>query len=491
MTMVFQPAATIQEGSAASTHVLIVAAGAYPALLGGEADMLLADKFGMRQLSSPPVSAAALADWFLSGAGGAQMQGFHNPAAPLGSVEMLVAPAQLYTRPDGAEIPVEAATRAAIARAFRAWRRRAASHPENISVFYFCGHGAMGLNDYILPSDFGVVNPDNPWSDAFDIRTTASAMRQAAGGQQYFFIDACRQLSWPTLQPGVQPPALLPLDPDKSFRCFCRLILSSTAEGDMAHSDFGDVSWFTRALIGALSGAVGTPVSGKAQWVVTGETLAATVDSILQSSGREPGAARSVRERQMVHTDNIGRHAFQYLTRRPRHVLPPEPCWAPEGPSRPWSYLPDLAAALPFDQQVQIVEAKEKEAFRKSETLTQATESMLSPQDYFDIVLPVMLRWKGDAATKLNKRVRFRLADMPSKSWTINLCPPEASVTFQAAGHADLTINIASARMQDILDGNFNAKKAIADGEVEIFGDLSTLKRVGFLFSRADQGDRQ
>ena len=149
--------------------------------------------------------------------------------------------------------------------------------------------------------------------------------------------------------------------------------------------------------------------------------------------------------------------------------------------------LPGSATALPFEQQVQIVEAVEERSSQEGAALPQETELSLSIHDYFDVVLPVMLRWKGAAATALDTRVRFRLKDTPDQSWTINLCPPEAGVTFQGKERVNLTIDITSALMQDILDGKFNARKAIADGGVELYGDLSTLKSVGFLFSRGGQ----
>ena len=98
-------------------------------------------------------------------------------------------------------------------------------------------------------------------------------------------------------------------------------------------------------------------------------------------------------------------------------------------------------------------------------------------------MLPVILRWKGEAATALNSRVRFRLKDTPDQSWTINLCPPAASVKFQSTEYANVSVDITSALAQDMLDGKLDAKKAIADGGVELYGDLGTLKSAGLLLS--------
>lgn len=108
----------------------------------------------------------------------------------------------------------------------------------------------------------------------------------------------------------------------------------------------------------------------------------------------------------------------------------------------------------------------------------------LSVKDYFEIVLPTMLRWKGEEATSLNKKVRFRVndKDKPGESWTIHLVPPVATVVAEDESEADILIKITSDCMQAMISGNFNAQKAIANGDIELFGDLSILKSVGVLF---------
>jgi putative sterol carrier protein len=118
-----------------------------------------------------------------------------------------------------------------------------------------------------------------------------------------------------------------------------------------------------------------------------------------------------------------------------------------------------------------------------SSSFQRVTPGFLSAKDYFEVVLPTMLRWKGEEATELRKRVRFRLLDRPEESWTVVLEPPEATVIPRDTGHADLVIKITSDCMQALLAGNFDAKKAIADGNMELYGDLSLLRAVGQLFA--------
>ena len=91
---------------------MVVGVGRYRHLLGGDPEKLLDEPLGLEQLTSPPVSAEALADWLVQRqCDAARGVGFNNPAAPLASVEMLLSPAQTYRRSDGTEVAVEEASR--------------------------------------------------------------------------------------------------------------------------------------------------------------------------------------------------------------------------------------------------------------------------------------------------------------------------------------------------------------------------------------------
>jgi len=130
----------------------------------------------------------------------------------------------------------------------------------------------------------------------------------------------------------------------------------------------------------------------------------------------------------------------------------------------------EIARALKFSEK----------AIDKSEPeRTKITKELrgLSAKDYFDIVLPTMLRWKGEEATSLNKKLRFILSDQPGESWTINLLPPTATVVAKDDSKVDMTIKITTECMQATLAGAFDARKAIANGDIEIFGDLGLLNQ--------------
>ncbi len=318
MTTVYTSPLAASNPKAVGTHVFIVGVGEYPCLLGGDPKQLLENPMSLKQLSSPPVSAGALASWFLGRQGPAPAAvGFHNPNAPLATVEMVLSPSQAYTRPDGNEVLVEAATHANIIQGFVRWTDRAAHHDQNIAVFYFCGHGVIGANDYLLPSDFGAVNPRMPWGEAIDITDTARAMRRLAGGSLYFFIDACRQPARDALRPGASVPALESVDFNKPVRSFARLILWATGEGQAAFGVASKASRFCAALTEALSSYEAEEAPGGTGWMVTGEVLARSVRRILDAANEE----LEPEKRQYVEQQLIGSQPFHFDTTTPRRIV--------------------------------------------------------------------------------------------------------------------------------------------------------------------------
>ena len=106
----------------------------------------------------------------------------------------------------------------------------------------------------------------------------------------------------------------------------------------------------------------------------------------------------------------------------------------------------------------------------------------LSVLDYFEVVLPTILRWKGPAASALGINVLFVVNGKGGGTWTIRLRPPTAGVVEGSEWKSDLTIKITVEEMGNILIGKFDAPRAIGDGNVELSGDLRCLRRIAFLF---------
>jgi putative sterol carrier protein len=111
----------------------------------------------------------------------------------------------------------------------------------------------------------------------------------------------------------------------------------------------------------------------------------------------------------------------------------------------------------------------------------------LSIRDYFEVILPTMLKWKSSLAVELaaeeGGKFQFNvLGEEESGTWTIDLEGPSPQVIKGPTDSPDLTMSISERAMYEILAGSFNTKEAIANGEVEISGDRKLLKNLSVLF---------
>jgi hypothetical protein len=296
MTILYEAAPAPGPG----THVLAIGVGRYRHLIDGDAK-LAAKPLGLGQLASPPVSAKRLVDWCLAPLVAPGTPGFVNAAAPLASVEALIsAKAPVDVQTPGGVVQPDPATRDNIQAAFEGWLARLASHPGNIGVFYFCGHGVMVSDHYLLAEDFG-RSAAQPWAQAFDVSNTLRAVEREVHGALYFFIDACRVISREVaLTLGANPLALKAVDLGKPVIRSSASLIEATGAGKQAFSAAGgQVSRFTDALITALSGYCGVKGAGAATWDVDGEVLANAVRRLLEKANRPPpgktkGPARQI-----------------------------------------------------------------------------------------------------------------------------------------------------------------------------------------------------
>lgn len=130
-------------------HALVIGVGSYPYLPGGPlADPREAFTFdGMRQLTSPPRSALAFARLLVDG-------GTARWNVPAGSVDLLISSPDGDVPPGLPEPAPREPTIDRIREAFAAWLARCATHPENVAVLYFCGHGLQAESQLLLAGDF-------------------------------------------------------------------------------------------------------------------------------------------------------------------------------------------------------------------------------------------------------------------------------------------------------------------------------------------------
>src|ERR1700720_4792327 len=143
--------------------------------------------FPLRQLTSSPKSARAVCDW-LCAAGqyaGQANAGVNNPAAPLASVDLLVAEEPAAApHPAGADDPV--AVR--LIEALEDWIKRCDANPDNIAFLYLCGHG-LKLGDLVLlASDFGRSGVNNAWKYAVSLDSIRLGMRKCKAIRQFLFF---------------------------------------------------------------------------------------------------------------------------------------------------------------------------------------------------------------------------------------------------------------------------------------------------------------
>lgn len=261
------------------THALIIGVGAYAHLRKGTGPRAAID-LGLRQLTSPPISGRAVADWLLTK--------LNPPDAPLGSVDLLLseAVARTYVLPGGDAVAVQPATMANIEAAVKAWYRRCHAHPENVALFYFCGHGVLVRGDrLLLAADFGADDLE-PFANAINFDKLYLGMTRCQAGIQCYFVDACRQIPYEggnfAGEPGraiISPPArdLLPRDD---------LILSAATPDDSAYATSDRISRFTEALLLGLNGLSCDPRRPQGKWRITTTTLGPSIRPLVNHLNR-------------------------------------------------------------------------------------------------------------------------------------------------------------------------------------------------------------
>lgn len=325
LTLIYE---NVAEGTPA-THAVVIGVGGYPWLLGGAeaADPRLAE--GMGQLSSPPASARAIADWLVSS--------HADPAAPLATVDLLLSDAtgdRDYVRPDGTVFKgVELPDQAALKRAIRAWRVRCDSNPGNLALFFFCGHGVgRGFELAMLPRDFG-SEPMQPFEHSVSFEGMKEAMRSCAATRQLFFVDACRVHS-----PNLMADYAAQPDPVMAVRTpftvgLRQSVYFATTSGAPAFGRPGRPSLFTENLLKGLRGLGANDNRG--EWWVETTGLQRALTGLAEEFADEDDKGL-----QVPTSGEQTSFDFQRLAEPPVVPLYLHPTWTEEGESPP----DDLAA---------------------------------------------------------------------------------------------------------------------------------------------------
>jgi Caspase domain len=269
------------------THALIIGVGGYRHLEGGTATLIEDPlQYGnLGQLTSPPHSALAFANWLCRNA--------HDRwKAPLATVDVLISPSPADPSPGGPGMSFQDPTIDGIRTAWESWMARCGSNPSNVAVFYFCGHGLQSDEQILLASDFGRYS--NHFVGAFGFESTRNGFLQRPPQTQCFFIDACREVT-PGVAESLGRTTAEPLAKPNAYetrRCEHDLTLQSSAPFQSAFAPTDAVSHFTAALINALEGgAASTDEYG--DWVIRTDGVTSRIDELLKAqSGRDQPTAK-------------------------------------------------------------------------------------------------------------------------------------------------------------------------------------------------------
>ena len=286
-----------------ATHAMVIGVGPYAHLPGGDG-VLFPDHEGMGQLTSPPHSARAFANWL--------MRDYRNPAKPLASLELLVSDTQgnEFMLPNGDVKQIERAILPRVDSAVLDWKDRGDRSPDHLMIFFFCGHGiAGGPITTLLLEDFG-ERPDRPLKQAIDFNGFYHGMDKCTARQQCYFVDACRVAS-PTLIEAYDyagdPIIYGSTQPSGKRRA---PVYYSTVVGSRAYGRTGAPSVFTEVLLRAFDGAGSDDVDG--DWRVDTQMLNRGISYLLE---REIGETAGLE--QVSPVDGLTRFTLHYLDRRP------------------------------------------------------------------------------------------------------------------------------------------------------------------------------
>ena len=262
--------------NAPGTHVLIIGVGKY-AYGKGAAERLVAGD--LRQLTSPPISARAIADWFI--------ESFKNKKAPLASVSLLVSEEhpKTYESPSAAgaeQFDVPAATLSEVKKATVQWAERLSSHQDNMAVFYFCGHGAsLGQQAALLLEDFG--DPNAAFEGAVDVNILRGTMKNSSAIQQVFLLDCCRTNADDLYQhePSIGSRILsIPASGRGHVIPSQQFVLFPTIDGEEAFGIQNEISVFSRSIIDAMGFAGADNSTGV--WRTTTGSILNAVDQLVR-----------------------------------------------------------------------------------------------------------------------------------------------------------------------------------------------------------------
>ena len=275
-------------------HAIIAGVSAYRHLPGG-GDTAALNSYGMEQLSSTSLTAYKIYQWLLERQARLPL--------PLATVRLLLSPSNEEAAQIGAELNqlgVTACTRQNFAAEARQWRTDASSHNENVTFFYFAGHGVQrSKNDgVLLLEDFGdpaegTLHNAAEIINIFNGMAPPASVQQKMARTQFYFVDACRVLpsAFKNFErmtvPDIFNVELSGADDRRAP------IFFATIPGIKAYALKNEQTLFSRALLKCLSGAAGEPTEdaqGNVVWHVSVQSLNKALDGFFPTLTAIPDA---------------------------------------------------------------------------------------------------------------------------------------------------------------------------------------------------------
>jgi hypothetical protein len=304
----------------AGMHALLIGVSQYPYLVGGEKQNKDAERtLGQKQLSSAAMSAYKLCQWLLERRDKLKL-------AKLASVRLLLSPSpgEAVKVPDWRG---DRATLQDVLVAANEWREDATSNKDNVTLFYFAGHGLepKAKERALLCEDFG-DGVGATLRNSLNFEDLHSGMarfkkRRGIAGTQLYFVDACR-VTPPTAKiyhlkdatAAFDEDVRGPLDKDDRLAS----VFYATHPGDKAYAFPGEETIFNRALIDCLNGWAGVQdeVDGEWRWCITLNSLKEAISARVEQLGKPYGVTQEVK------TENIdGKLVLRHLDDAPPVTL--------------------------------------------------------------------------------------------------------------------------------------------------------------------------
>lgn len=265
-----------RSGHEPEVHALVIGVGDYSHLEGGNRRKFV-HTGGMGQLDSPPLSAAKFCRWL--------MNDMRPQARVLGSVEVLCSGPAHFVDATGQQVSPDRATMREVRKAAARWYAAAKSHPENLAIFYFCGHGvSSGDVHSLLLEDFGADRLDPFNSGAIDAEAFMDGLRQNDACSQLFLLDACRTVDHQSFgQFGTQRGApVISGAPHANLGTVHQAALWATALGFQAYGRTARESLFMEAMLASMNGAGSMQDVNDGSWVIQPDMLKRGIDFLVQ-----------------------------------------------------------------------------------------------------------------------------------------------------------------------------------------------------------------